>query len=136
MRSVPGRYKNHRNGGCDSVNPVSYTHLDVYKRQEQTRLQEPEGLTPRAQNILEKSETQAERFRSERIGTEHILLAILHEGDSVATRLLTTLGVNIPKLFMEVILAMGLDPNAYKDEFQRGAKEATATPCLLYTSEI
>ncbi|MBU9739182.1 ATP-dependent Clp protease ATP-binding subunit [Diplocloster agilis] len=103
---------------------------DLIAPSEQTGLLEPEGLTPRAQNILEKSETQAERFRSERIGTEHILLAILHEGDSVATRLLTTLGVNIPKLFMEVILAMGLDPNAYKDEFQRGAKEATATPVL------
>ena len=58
---------------------------DLIAPSEQTGLQEPEGLTPRAQNILEKSETQAERFRSERIGTEHILLAILHEGDSVAT---------------------------------------------------
>ncbi|SDB07719.1 ATP-dependent Clp protease ATP-binding subunit [Eubacterium oxidoreducens] len=81
---------------------------------------EKEGYTPKAQLVLETASRQAERFHSKLIGTEHILLAIILENECVASRLFHTLGVNAQKIFTEILLAMGEDPAAYKDEFQNG----------------
>ncbi|MFA9379087.1 MAG: ATP-dependent Clp protease ATP-binding subunit [Lachnotalea sp.] len=79
-----------------------------------------EGYTPRAKKILEDSEKEAKRFNSELIGTEHILIAIIKETDSVGARLLTTLGANMQKIYVEILVAMGEDGSLYKEEFQNG----------------
>lgn len=81
---------------------------------------EKEGYTPRASKVLENSEKEAKRFRSEKVGTEHILIAIVKESDSVAARLLTTLGANMQKIYVEILVAMGEDGSLYKEEFQNG----------------
>ena len=73
----------------------------------------------------------ADRFDSERIGTEHLLLAIIKEGDCAASRLLNTMGANPQKLFVDILAAMGEDPAQYREEIQRGRnEEATLTPTL------
>ena len=59
--------------------------------------QEKPKRSPRLEYTLEESKEEAIRFQSEAIGTEHMLLAILREPDSVATRILLTLNVNIQK---------------------------------------
>ncbi|MGN1171520.1 MAG: ATP-dependent Clp protease ATP-binding subunit [Lachnospiraceae bacterium] len=79
-------------------------------------VKERDGFSPRAEKILQEASRQAERFQSEETGTEHILLAILKEGDNVAARLLNTLGVQIQKLYIETLLAMGQDGSLYKDD--------------------
>ncbi len=56
------------------------------------------AYTPRARRVIENSYREAVRFKATQIGTEHILIAILREGDSVAGRLLNTIGVSIQKL--------------------------------------
>ena len=66
-----------------------------------------DGYSPRAMKVLEDSQKQATRFRSERIGTEHILLAILKEGENVAVRLLNTMKGAIQELYGDVLVAMG-----------------------------
>lgn len=95
---------------------------------------DPNGYTPRAKRILEDSAKEAVRFNSELIGTEHILIAIIKEADSVAARLLNTLGVNVQKLYVEVLVAMGEDGGLYKEEFQNGKpikkKSVNLTPTL------
>ena len=99
---------------------------------EDTLVEEKDGYTPKAQHILEKSKEEAYHLGYEEIGTEHILLAIIKEGDSAAVRLLNTLGVNIQKLLTEVLGAIGEDPQRYKEEYHRfrnNAKEG-ATPTL------
>lgn len=99
-----------------------------------TVLEEREGYSPRSSRVLEMSQKEAERFHSEKIGTEHILLAMLRENESAASRLLNTLGVNLQKLYVETLVAMGEDPNRYRDEFQNGRnakkKSAEGTPVL------
>ena len=60
--------------------------------------QEKPKRSPRLEYTLEESKEEAIRFQSEAIGTEHMLLAILREPDSVATRILLTLNVNIQKI--------------------------------------
>jgi ATP-dependent Clp protease ATP-binding subunit ClpC len=92
---------------------------------------EKDGYSPRTEMILQHAADEAERFSSEEIGTEHILLAILKEGDCAASRLLNTLGCNPQKLFVDVITAMGEEPSAYREEMQRGRNgNGAATPIL------
>lgn len=94
---------------------------------------ERDGYSPRAQHILNKSEEEAHKLGYEKIGTEHILLAIIKEGDCAASRLLNTMGINLQKLFTDVIGAMGEDPAKFRDEFAKSKKAAqsgSATPTL------
>ena len=53
------------------------------------------AYTPRARRVIENSYREAVRFKAAQIGTEHIMIAMLREGDCVASRLLNTIGVNI-----------------------------------------
>jgi len=93
-----------------------------------------EGYTPRALKILEDSAKEAKRFNSDLIGTEHILIAIIKETDSVGARLLNTLGANMQKIYVEILVAMGEDGSLYKEEFQNGKpikkKSKVETPTL------
>lgn len=96
-------------------------------------MREPEGYTPRAKRVLDASYREAVRFRAALIGTEHILIAIIKETDSIAARLLNTIGVNVQKLYVDILLAMGEDGNLYKEEFQNGKprnKGKSTTPTL------
>ncbi len=79
-------------------------------------LKEPQTYTPRATRILEIARKESIRYGSKLIGTEHILIGIIKETESVASRLLSTLSINPQKLYVELMIAMGHDSNAYKDE--------------------
>ena len=83
-------------------------------------VKERDGYSPRAEKILEESHRQAERFRSGDTGTEHILLAIVKEGDNVAARLLNTMTIPLQKIYVETLIAMGEDGGLYKEDL--GAK--------------
>ena len=91
-----------------------------------------DGETPRTQAVLERASEIAERFECDEIGTEHLLLSIIKEGDCAACRLLNTMGANPQKLFVDILGAMGEDPAQYRDEIQRGKKDnsASLTPTL------
>lgn len=86
-------------------------------------VKERDGYSPRAEKILTEAAEQAERFHSGNIGTEHILLAILKEGDNVAIRLLNTLGVQIQKMYVETLIAMGQDGSLYKEDLGYKSKK-------------
>ena len=83
-------------------------------------VEEPVGLTPKAKRIIENSALEAMKFKSNLIGTEHILIAIIKDTDSAAPRLLNTLGVNLQKMYADILIGMGEDPNLVKDSFQNG----------------
>ena len=93
-----------------------------------------DGLSPRAAHVLEVSKAEAARFHSEKIGTEHLLIAMIKETECVASRLLNTLSVNVQKMYVDTLIAMGEDVSLYKDEFQNGKpgkrKNAEGTPSL------
>ena len=77
-----------------------------------------EGYSPRARKVLEGAQAQAQRYRSAAVGTEHILLSLIAEGDNVAVKVLGSIGVNPAKLYFETIAAIGEDPAAHKDDLQ------------------
>ena len=96
----------------------------------QVGVKEPSGYTPRVRRILENSAKEAARFHADSIGTEHLLIAIIKETESVAARLLNTLGVAIKKLYVDTLAAMGEDANSYREDFQNGrprGKKSTQT---------
>jgi len=98
----------------------------------QTAVADVTDYTPRSRRILELSNREAMRFRAASIGTEHVLIALLRESDCVAVRLLTTMGVNIQKLYTDIINAMGVDGGqAKKDVPGKGKGRAKSqTPVL------
>ena len=95
-------------------------------------IEERDGYSPRATKILEDSHNLAEKYRSSMTGTEHILLAIIREGENVGLRLLNTIGINIQKLYMDTLIAMGEDATQHKDDLTKNRNKkkkegATAT---------
>ncbi len=99
-----------------------------------TAVMEYDGYSPRAEKVLENAQKEAERFHAESVGTEHLLLAIIRETDCIASRLLNTLSVNLQKIFVDTLIAMGEDANLYREEFQNGRpgkkKGSEGTPTL------
>ena len=97
-----------------------------------TATKERDGYTPSARHVLENGYKEAVRFHAPLIGTEHILMALLKESDCVAVRLLNTLNINIQKVYIDLLSAMGEDGNAGKEDLaqgrqQRGGQSATPT---------
>ena len=66
--------------------------------------------------VLEQAEKEADRLRNEKIGTEHILLAILKSEDTLAIKLLNSMAVNLKKTFVDTLVALGMDMTQAKRE--------------------
>ncbi len=66
--------------------------------------------------LLEQAEKEADRLRNEKIGTEHILLAILKSEDTLAIKLLNSMAVNLKKTFVDTLVALGMDMAQAKRE--------------------
>ena len=73
-------------------------------------------FTPRARKILEDARTEAKRFHEELVGTEHILIAILKDGECVASRLLNTMSIRLRELYAELLTSMGEKASDYREE--------------------
>ena len=96
-------------------------------------VEDKDGYSPRTQSVLKNAEAEAERFNSDNIGTEHLLIALIKEGDCAATRLFNSLGINNQKLFVDILTAIGENPSEYRDEFQKNKTsqvEGSTTPTL------
>ncbi|MCR5674855.1 MAG: ATP-dependent Clp protease ATP-binding subunit [Lachnospiraceae bacterium] len=88
-----------------------------------------DGFSPRAESVLTEAGRTADRFHSKLVGTEHILLALIREGENVAVRLMSTMGVNLQKAYAETLAAMGEDPNLVREDLgrrQNAKKRASA----------
>ena len=103
---------------------------DLIAPESMVMLAERDGYSPRAEKVLEEAHRQAERFHSDKTGTEHILLAMLREGENVAVRLLNTMGISIQKLYVEVLTAMGEDKSLYKEDLGKKQKKKNAVSIL------
>ena len=81
----------------------------------------PTDMTPRTKRILEASAVESEKCGQNYIGTEHLLLALLSERDSVAVQILEELGISADDLKNDVIAFLNDSPAAGKRE--KGARE-------------
>lgn len=69
------------------------------------------SLTPRSKRVLEISAMEARRLAHSYIGTEHILMAIIRDGDGVASKILQSLGLNLNSFYVETVKAIDGDPD-------------------------
>ena len=95
-----------------------------------TKIKERSGFSKRAQDVLEESRLLAEKYRSDLIGTEHILMGIIKEGENVAARLLNTLGISLQKLYVDILVAMGEDGSLIKEDFAKKNSSKKETSVL------
>ncbi len=85
------------------------------------------GLTPRAKKVIELAVDEARRLGHHYIGTEHLLLGLVREGEGIAAGVLESLGVSLDKVRAEVtrILAQSMPQGA-----AQGGRAATRTPTV------
>ncbi len=92
---------------------------------------ERDGYSPRAVKVLEDAHKQAERFGASLTGTEHILLAMIKEGENVAVRLLNTCGISTQKIYVDVLIAIGEDGGLYKEDLGKKANKKKGGQSML-----
>ena len=92
------------------------------------------GLTPRAKRVIELAVDEARRMSHHYIGTEHLLIGLMREGEGVAAGVLESLGVTLDKVRAETqrLLSQSLTPGQQGQGSGRGAASAstTRTPIL------
>ena len=99
------------------------------------QINETLGFTPRTKRVLENSYIEARKTGYDYIGTEHLLIGIMREGDSIAVRILVDLDVELPKLYNEIINVINeaedITPNGKgkqkSDSQNRGSYNSTQT---------
>ena len=77
-------------------------------------------LSPRLEFLLDNALQEAVRQKSEKIGTEHLLLAMIKDADSVATRILATLNVDMGKVHDDILQVVGINPKDYEESSEGG----------------
>src|SRR3954471_23987191 len=81
---------------------------DLYPQQGSRRMADKfEKFTERARRVFSLAQEEAQRFNHNYIGTEHILLGLVREGDGVAARVLSNLGVQLPQVRVAVEARIG-----------------------------
>lgn len=84
------------------------------------------GLTPRAKRVIELAVDEARRFNHNYIGTEHLLLGLLREGEGVAAGVLESLGVSLDRVRTETSRVL----SQTTPQGQQAARPSTRTPTL------
>ena len=85
------------------------------------------GLTPRAKRVIELAIDEARRLGHNYIGTEHLLLGLVREGEGIAAGVLESLGVNLDKVRHEVIRVLSQSSSAGPTQ---ETKRASKTPTV------
>ena len=74
------------------------------------------GYTPRLYGILDNAAVLSRRYHSAEVGTEHLLMALILERQNVAVKLLEAGGANVPKIYFEVLAAIGENLSEHRDD--------------------
>ena len=92
--------------------------------------QPPQGLTPRTKRIIEIAYSESARLGHSYVGTEHLLMGMLRESDSLGCRILESLGVDIRRLYNDVISVFGGSEGEKNTGKKRKDGGKSATPTL------
>ncbi len=80
-------------------------------------------FTERARKVLSLAQEEAQRFNHNYIGTEHLLLGLVREGDGVAAKVLTNLGVNLEKVRMQTIQVLSQSAGTHSEPPHQGQQQ-------------
>ena len=85
------------------------------------------NLTPRAKRVIELAVEEARRLGHNYIGTEHLLLGLVREGEGIAAGVLESLGVNLDKVRAQVVQVVS---HGAMETQQRSGKKTSKTPLM------
>jgi ATP-dependent Clp protease ATP-binding subunit ClpC len=83
------------------------------------------GLTPRAKKVIELAVDEARRLNHHYIGTEHLLLGLVREGEGIAAGVLESLGVNLEKVRTQTIQVLSQSGNQHEGGREKHSKTPT-----------
>ncbi|MFB1051348.1 ATP-dependent protease ATP-binding subunit ClpC [Paraliobacillus sp. JSM ZJ581] len=86
--------------------------------------------TPRAKKVIELSMDEARKLGHSYVGTEHILLGLIREGEGVAARVLNNLSVSLNKARQQVLQLLGSNETTRKSQSRNGQATTANTPTL------
>ena len=96
---------------------------ELIGRNENSQVNGTIGFTPRTKRVIENAFREARKLGSDYIGTEHILIGIMREGDSIAVRIMLDLNVNPQKLYNEIVKVINEDDTSLsQNKNQNGQK--------------
>lgn len=122
--------------GVDEVQVIEMIR-DLISLESQLVTKDKELYSPRAIKVLNEAHKQAERFREKLTGTEHILMALIKEGENVAVRLLNTIGVSTQKIYIDILIAIGEDGGLYKEDLAKNRQsKKTNTTLSQYSRDL
>lgn len=81
------------------------------------------GFTPRSKKIIENAYSEAKKFGSDFIGTEHFIIGIIRESDSIAMRILNNLNVKTDKIYSDIVKIINEFDSVINDTTLGTAKE-------------
>ncbi len=91
-------------------------------------------LSPKLEETILAAGKQAEALGEKEVGTEHLLMAVLKDINTVAYKILLSSGANIQKIYMDIVTTLGMDPAQAKNELiatrTKYKKKSTQTPVL------
>ena len=105
--------------------------IDLIGKEE--KIEETLGFTPRTKRVLENSYLEAKKVGYDYIGTEHLLIGMLREGDSIAVRILLNLNLDLPKIYNEIVGVVNELENATgikSNNSKNTSKSNNGTPTL------
>lgn len=123
--------------GADESFVLKYLEQNSGSKKTVKKLMYSDKLT----QLLEQAEKEADRLRNEKIGTEHILLAILKSVDTLAIKLLNSMAVNLQKTFVDTLTALGMDLTQAKRELgalknPKGKKKSSYPTLEQYSRDL
>ncbi len=96
----------------------------------------PDYFTPRAKKVIEVAMNGCSNMGKKYVGTEHLLIAILSEGDNYAIRFLNELGVDVAMLTTEALNASGIEPNVNSVSKEKKEQDAKTPTLLKYGRDL
>src|SRR5207248_4329923 len=97
--------------------------LDIVGEGKQEVIRDP-GLTPRTMKVIKLAMDEARRLNNHYIGTEHLLLGLVREGEGIAAGVLESLGVSLEKVRQQVMQVVS-QSSSYQSQ-----KQQTKTPYM------
>ncbi len=96
---------------------------ELIGKEENNAISATVGFTPRTKRVIENAFREARKLGSDYIGTEHILIGIMKEADSVAVRIMLDLEVNPQKLYNEIVKVINEDENVPTQNNNQNSKK-------------
>lgn len=91
-------------------------------------------MSPKMEDLILKSDEEALKMGADRIGTEHIMMAVLKDTECVAYRILLAASANIQKIYMDIVTTVGGDLALAKNDLiasrTKNRRKQSATPML------